>query len=658
MQHYVQLAVSALILLAVSKAVEESPPGTVPDASQCTVSLMQTDLRMKILQEEPAPYSPDRGIESEADDTARAQLAEKDKTATKSSSEDKVSSDTDHLVELKASSEYMEKSRSQQATSKEQSKTIDVRLNSELQTQSHLKADNIALKAHDTAPEKLAQKDQEASSDAEHLVELKASSEYGKKSRPQQATSKKQSKTIDVRLNSELQTQSHEKADNTAPTQLAEKDKEVTKSSNAIEASDENLVELKASSEYETKSRSEADSKKGAQVGTIDVRLSSQLQLDASAKARSSSTAQTVAWLKNMVHDSDGGLLIMLFVGTLACICMTLVLMGTKMQDPNDKDIYDRPLPAGYNARPTSLNSAMAVPGANRANPVRLLPRPTPQQSLLPQSQRTLPSQQRTPITSSIALPPGANMMDDLQKSSSGSGELPQPGIRYDLPPICPSLILPHTEARFMIQMDHLKRSWLGPLNILGTSGRKLLHALVCDTPDNRRCLMLASCGCEDDPRTCIFTPADATDPQAELEVFGKSGKFYGWLEFPGGNQALLTHSGNDGETNRVLQIDMGNATDLRMSASTMDGKLLASAGRSVAGQTAEGKDTWKMQVKPGTDAVLITSCMLALIVLKPWPSGDGRISLPSKGHTFTPQGTATNLRHTAEHEPAPRRGY
>jgi len=346
----------------------------------------------------------------EADNTAPARLAEKDKTAIESSSEGNVSIDTDNLVELKASSEYMEKSRSQKATSTEQSKTIDILLNSELQTQSTVKAD----KAHNTAPEPLAQKDKEASSDTEHLVELKASNEYEKKSRPQQATSKEQSKTIDVRLNSELQTQSNVKADNTAPTQQAEKDKE---------ASDEHLVELEASSDYETKSRSEADSKKEAEVGTIDVRLSSQLQLGSITKAQSSSTARTVAWLQNMVHDSEGGLLIMLFAGTLACICMATVLMGTRMQDFNDKEIYERPLPAGYNARPSALNSAMAVPGANRANPVRLVLRPTPQQSLLPQSQRTLPSQQRTPVTSSLALPPRGNMMDNLHASSSGSGE-------------------------------------------------------------------------------------------------------------------------------------------------------------------------------------------------------------------------------------------
>lgn len=251
--------------------------------------------------------------------------------------------------------------------------------------------------------------------------------------------------------------------------------------------------------------------------------------------------------------------------------------------------------------------------------------------SRLPTGQ--LPGQQRTPLVSSSALPAGAAMMQGLQQEATK-------GNSFDLPPICPSLILPHTEARFMIQMEQMQRSAPGPLNILGTSGRKLLHALVCDSPDSRRCLMLASCGCEDDPRTCIFTPQPgAADPQA-LEVFGKAGKFYGWLEFPGASQALLSHSGANGEANPVLQIEMGSISDLRMSASTMDGRLLASAGRSAAGggQQFEGADTWKMQVKPGTDAVLITSCMLALVLLRPHAE---RASLGAS----TAGGTTTSLR-------------
>jgi len=232
-----------------------------------------------------------------------------------------------------------------------------------------------------------------------------------------------------------------------------------------------------------------------------------------------------------------------------------------------------------------------------------------------------------------------------LPANAATRGEVQQADEICDLPAICPSLILPHTEARFMIQMDHLLSLTSGPVNILGTSGRKLLHSMVCDSPDGRRCLMLSSCGCEDDPRTCIFTSHHGSGAEA-LEVFGKAGKFYGSLQLPGGNQAVLTHSGAGGQLKPVLQIDMGNHSDLSMSASTMDGRLLASAGRNATagGRSFEGGDSWRMQVKPGTDAVLITSCMLALILLRPWPTADGRYSM---GAPSVP--TAMSLRpHTA----------
>lgn len=643
MHHCLHLLVFTLISFAVATALEALPPHwAAPPEAQCTVSLMQTELLMKTFQ-------------YEARNKARAQVAEKGTLPTARASGDllhtaakaKVPVDSEHLVEPKGSSEYPEKPRLQQATSKVQSKTADARLNSELQTKPHAKADSSARKAHKMAPAQLAEKykvtkSSELKPSNEHLIELEASPDHEEKPRLRQASSKDQSKigVRDILLNPGLQTSYQVNADHPGFTQLAETDDNATSK----------LTELTAATEPE-ESRLEDDSKKKAKNTAIDIRLTSQLQLqsiekDSHVHEQSSFIARTVAELKTVVQNSSGGLLIMLFVGVLTCLA--LLLMCTKVQDPNDKLINDWPSPSGAcaggpNTMPAGGNSAMVVLG-NRMSAM------TAQKSM-----RTLHLQQRTPVHSSAVLPQAAHMMDNLQSSSSNLSALglPQPGIRFDLPPICPSLILPHNEARFVAQMAQLKRSWVGSLDILGTSGKKLLNALVCDGPDNRRCLILASCGCEDDPRTCIFTPADPTDPQAGLEIFGKSGKFYGWLEFPGGNQALLVHSGDDGQTNRVLQIDMGSAPkDLRMCASAMDGKLLASAGRSAVGQTAEGKDTWKLEVKPGTDAVLITSCMLALIMLEPSPFAAARISRCTIGSGFTPKGRATS-----PHEPAQRNG-
>lgn len=333
----------------------------------------------------------------------------------------------------------------------------------------------------------------------------------------------------------------------------------------------------------------------------------------ATYQAKASASARTLAWLQIELRDTNIAIWVVILGAMGVClVCMLLFGSRDNLFLSQDAEKKGQPHPL----RPPGV--AMPFGGS------RL---PT-QQSL---------SQTRTPLVSSAVLLPNVSMLHGGSQQEVAR----KPNDALDLPPICPSLILPHTEARFMIQMDQLLKLKTGPVSILGTSGRKLLHALVCDSPDSRRCLMLASCGCEDDPRTCIFTPQREERSQA-LEVFGKSGKFYGWLEFQGRNQAVLSYSGTDGDQKAVLQIEMSNQQDLRMSASTMDGRILASAGKSVGAvsQQLEGSDAWKMQVKPGVDAVLITSCMLALILFG--PGSQERLSM---GGASTVGGTAPSLR-------------
>lgn len=203
-------------------------------------------------------------------------------------------------------------------------------------------------------------------------------------------------------------------------------------------------------------------------------------------------------------------------------------------------------------------------------------------------------------------------------------------------PPICPSLILPHTEARFMISTDRLMCA-SGELDIRGTSGRKLLHGSIENSPAepgtsslSRRTLSIASCGCEDDPRVSVVAHMrDSKDgPLAhggpsqgsatQMEIFGKGHDFYGCLEpapaaLGGGFQLR-----KDGRV--VMTIKTGTGADfLNMTAASWDGPILATAGKHVrvGSQTLESHDTWKLQVKPGVDAVLISACMLSAIVFR-----------------------------------------
>lgn len=164
-----------------------------------------------------------------------------------------------------------------------------------------------------------------------------------------------------------------------------------------------------------------------------------------------------------------------------------------------------------------------------------------------------------------------------------------------------------------MIPVESIMRA-SGDLDIRGTSGRKLLHGAVSETPEGRHCLTLASCGCEEDPRVTVLGASKhyaAGTPSKSLELYGKGGKYYGELTRQPSGGALLTH---DDQAVMTLEI---SSEDLRMTASSMDGRMLASAGKNVqvSVRRLESNDTWKLQVKPNYDAVLIAACMLGLII-------------------------------------------
>mmetsp|Transcript_70213 Transcript_70213/g.121600 ORF Transcript_70213/g.121600 Transcript_70213/m.121600 type:complete len:442 (+) Transcript_70213:109-1434(+) len=232
------------------------------------------------------------------------------------------------------------------------------------------------------------------------------------------------------------------------------------------------------------------------------------------------------------------------------------------------------------------------------------------------------------------------------------------------VPPIAPSLILPHTDAKFMIALESLKVPLTAPINIMGHSGRKLLQASVSPIADGRQCLALAYVGCEDDPRTHVLSPiatvsetvaASSTtsgaqeealnmayqfsDPmmpriQNDLELYGKPDDFYGHIELNvAGSSISILHYGES--QNPVIYLNLLSTTDLHMTATSAAGIPLATAQRTTmrnsssidpaAGQQPARVDVWGMTIKKGADALLIVSCMLALILIKPPPPADTR---------------------------------
>jgi len=180
-------------------------------------------------------------------------------------------------------------------------------------------------------------------------------------------------------------------------------------------------------------------------------------------------------------------------------------------------------------------------------------------------------------------------------------------------PPICPSLILPNTQARFVASMDSLTSIRSGTIDFKGTSGRALLHAALAELPGNRRRLTLAStrAACEENPRTTVVTPELTGEP---LELYGKNAKYYGTIE-RGADQMGCTLRKNG---QPVMTLEVVAESNMSVHVFAVDGRFLSKAEPTTS---KGGELQWAIVVEPGVDAVLVTTCMLTFVLLRPWLS-------------------------------------
>lgn len=176
-------------------------------------------------------------------------------------------------------------------------------------------------------------------------------------------------------------------------------------------------------------------------------------------------------------------------------------------------------------------------------------------------------------------------------------------------------------------------------MDIFGTYGRRLLHADV-RAADGRRSLSICSVGCEDDPRCIIHAPADFSGSRTRnpLEISGRARRAYGRLE-PGSPVMPGSLLIVNGQPVMAIQVRWTARAEVCMTASTMDGHLLASAeSRTSPGpspnfssearasfgasssSTGRSEESWlQLRVSPGNDSILILACMLAEFIL--WPT-------------------------------------
>jgi len=181
-------------------------------------------------------------------------------------------------------------------------------------------------------------------------------------------------------------------------------------------------------------------------------------------------------------------------------------------------------------------------------------------------------------------------------------------------PALCPTLVMPMSEALLGIQMYELAQlNQEGSLNIVGISGKPLLRAEIKKN-GNTRTLEIAMPEPNSIPRASIGPPTMGESSQygsRVLEIRGMRGAFYGSLEMRSSGACYVV---KDGQT--VLTID-GDAESLQLSLKSSVGLQLAAVRCST--EQFEGVDHVEIRVEPGVDTVLVVAVVLAVLLLSPY---------------------------------------
>lgn len=314
---------------------------------------------------------------------------------------------------------------------------------------------------------------------------------------------------------------------------------------------------------------------------------------------------------------------------------------------PDSYDIYTRPPPRQHGLHAGPGMSTPSLPQQDRST---MLPPTLPPASFLPSARESFAS--HSPVTPNIGLPqgnlgpyrsrdsPAASIArpdyqfrgpysydgEDPALSRLRQPEPPPPPTSTTVPDagkpdaICPALILPHGEAQFSIKVESLRKLGAGqyPVEILGPSGRPLLHARLPTTPLSSNSVAAGSQGVWLELSTTPQSryPHASVGPitlgvvtRQPLEIRGPRGDTYGTME-PSGTGWRAMHKGR-----MVLFVDTAMQGELAMSAQGPDGRTIATASPT-SGQAL------RVQVKPGVDALLTLLCMLSVVLMSPEQAG------------------------------------
>lgn len=201
-------------------------------------------------------------------------------------------------------------------------------------------------------------------------------------------------------------------------------------------------------------------------------------------------------------------------------------------------------------------------------------------------------------------------------RSSVGSGERqPKQQQQRRLPPMCPGLILPHSESLFAMDWQAFLSG--REVELIGRSGRPLLRSITKQGSDR---LKEVRVGLPPSKSPILGAAVDQGDDVPFL-IRGTTETTYGRVSVALGRMSL-THQDSGME---VLSFSQADANG-HLFATTRDGTVIAAACRCTTSNFFANADHLEVRVSPDNDSVLVLCCVLGAIAF-------GRLALTPGPH-------------------------
>jgi len=259
----------------------------------------------------------------------------------------------------------------------------------------------------------------------------------------------------------------------------------------------------------------------------------------------------------------------------------------------------------GYSVRPRLSNVSSGPPSSWDSN-VAPMPSPISLGSGRAGVQPGLTSDSQLPMTAANL----AAAASAQEKANSGAPmDFSQQSVNVP-PPLCPALVLPVCEARFAVPMTALLNVDPKGFDVVGLSGNPLLRAVLRSETSGPSTLEIILAHAHSSPRATVGPPRQASAGNG-WEICGPNNTFYGMLVHQSNGGFVVSH-GNPGRQVMVIE---GDIRAKRLTVSSGDCRALASVS---CGSSNFDVEHMELRVHPGVDAVLVLSCVLAVVLLTP----------------------------------------